>query len=239
MQVMTSRSVSKRTLETMGWLRRIPYLGVLSTPDLQAVAEACSRRRASAGAAIFSEGARPTGVFLILSGRVRVVRTSRDGREQLLHEEGPDATLGEVPVFDGEGYIGSAIAAESCTLLFLPRDVLLAHIERTPIVATRVIQVLSRRVRRFAGLAADLALRGTTERVAAHVLRAATLAGAADVSLSGTRAELAAELGTVREEVSRALSDLRLRGIIDVDRRRIRVRDLPRLRVAAGQRPGD
>jgi CRP/FNR family transcriptional regulator len=90
-------------------------------------------------------------------------------------------------------------------------------------------------VRRFAGLAADLSLRATAERVAAYVLREARRSGNATITLTATREELAAQLGTVREEVSRALGELRERGLIDVDRRRIRIRDLRRLEQAAGE----
>jgi CRP/FNR family transcriptional regulator, dissimilatory nitrate respiration regulator len=238
MAVMTSRPSSRRTASTastatMASLREIPYLADVPDEDLAALADLCSRRQVRAGGSLFTEGAAPTGLFLLLSGRARIVRTSRGGREQVLHEEGPGATLGEVPVFDGEGYVGSAIAVEDCTALFVPRQPLLAVIERNPAAARRVIHVLSRRVRRFALLVADLSLRDTTARVAAHVLREAMRANSDLVPLPQTREQLAAHLGTVREEVSRALSTLRDRGVLDVERRAIRVRDMRRLREIA------
>jgi CRP-like cAMP-binding protein len=237
MAAMRGASVSKRTLERLAWLRRVPYLAGLPDADLARLADACALRDVPAGAAIFEEGAPPTGIFLVVAGRVRVVRRSSRGREQVLHEDGPGATLGEVPVFDGEGYVGAAIAADPCTVLFVPRAPLLAHIEHAPAAAREVIAVLSRRVRRFAGLVADLSLRGATERVAAHVLREAERTGDDTVWLAQTRAQLAAHLGTVREEVSRALSELRDRGILEVEGRRIRICDRRRLRACAGE-PG-
>jgi CRP-like cAMP-binding protein len=232
---MAARSVSKRTQDWVEWLRRIQYLAALPDNHLMKLAAAASLRHVDAGGFIFTEGEAPSGIFLLVSGRAKVVRTSRNGREQVLHEDGPGATLGEVPVFDGEGYVGSAVAVEDCALLFLPREALLSAIDANPGAARCVIAVLSRRVRRFAVLVADLSLRDTTERLAAHLLREVQQAGGDVVSLNGTREELASHLGTVREEVSRGLSELRDRGILAVDRRRIRVLDMPRLRAIAGE----
>jgi CRP-like cAMP-binding protein len=118
--------------------------------------------------------------------------------------------------------------------LFVPRRALLQILEQNPGVAAHVLRVLSGRVRRFALLAADLSLRDTTQRVAAHILRETERAGGNTVALESTREELATRLGTVREEVSRALSQLRDQGILDVAGRRIRVLDAKRLRARAG-----
>jgi CRP/FNR family transcriptional regulator, dissimilatory nitrate respiration regulator len=216
-------------------LRGIPYLTEVAADRLAALAAACSERHLDAEGCLFAEGEPASGIFLLLSGRVKVVRRSRAGREQVLHEEGPGSTLGEVPVFDGQGYVGSAIAVDGCSALFVPRQALLSVIDRHPEVARRVIQVLSARVRRFALLAADLSLRDITQRVAALILREAARTGGDTVSLDATREELASQLGTVREEVSRAFSELRDRGILEVARRRIRILDLKQLRERAGE----
>jgi CRP/FNR family transcriptional regulator, dissimilatory nitrate respiration regulator len=216
-------------------LRGIPYLTEVAADRLATLAAACSERHLDAEGCLFAEGEPASGIFLLLSGRVKVVRRSRAGREQVLHEEGPGSTLGEVPVFDGQGYVGSAIAVDGCSALFVPRQALLNVIDRHPEVARRVIQVLSARVRRFALLAADLSLRDTTQRVAALILREAARTGSDTVSLDATREELASHLGTVREEVSRAFSELRDRGILEVARRRIRILDVEQLRDRAGE----
>jgi CRP-like cAMP-binding protein len=132
-------------------------------------------------------------------------------------------------VFDGAGYLGSAVATEESAVLLVPAAPLLALVERHPAVARRVIQILSARLRRFALLAGDLSFAPVTSRLAAHLLRACAPAGSDVIDLSATRAELAAHLGTVREEVSRALSDLARQGVLEVRGRRVRVLDRTRL----------
>jgi CRP-like cAMP-binding protein len=215
-------------------LRRIPYLAQLSTSELDGLAARSALERVSRGSAAFVEGEPPRGIFLVLEGRIRLLRASAEGRQQVLHEEGPGATLAEVPVFDGGGYVGTALAVEDSVLLFVPRAPLLAALERSPGSALAVIRVLAARVRRFAALVEDLSTRSVAARLAVFLLRESDRLGGPLVELPATRDELAAHLGTVREQASRALSELRRSGIIDLDRRRVRVKDARRLRALAG-----
>ena len=91
-------------------LARVPYLGALPQPAFLRLTDQCELRGLAPGQYLFEEGEAPSGAYLILDGTIRVSRISDDGREQVLHEEGAGATLGEVPAFDGKGYVGTAIA---------------------------------------------------------------------------------------------------------------------------------
>ena len=218
-------------------LRAIPYFAPLAAGDLAALGTRCSMRAFKRGAIVFEEGAQAAGLWVVLAGRVKVVRTSAAGREQVLHAEAPGATLAEVPVFDGGGYVATAIAIDNARLLFVPRSVVLAACRRHADVAVGVIAVLARRVRAFAGLIEDLALRDVTARVAGWLLAEARRGGGDTVELSGTREEIGAQLGTVRELVSRALGRLRVAGVITVRGRTVRVRDAARLAAHAERSP--
>lgn len=215
--------MSKLTPDARAALRRVGYLAALSDKEFRALAERCDVKVLGRRQTLFAEGDMPRGVFLILTGRVRLVRSSSRGREQVLHEEGPGATLGEVPTFDGNGYVGSAVAVEDATLVLVPRDPLLAALSREPRAATEVIRVLAGRVRKFAALAAGLGLRDVIGRLAAFLLEELDRTGQARIDLPHTRDELAAHLGTVREQASRALSELKRRRLIEVDGRKVRV----------------
>ena len=166
-----------------------------------------------------------------------------DGREQVLHEEGPGVTLAEVPVFDGGGYVGSAVAVEAALVLFVPRSPLLDVLKRTPASALGVIHVLASRVRKLAAVVEDLSLRGVTARVASYLCREIERAGGDTLQLRITRDELAAHVGTVREQASRALSQLRADGLIEVRGRTVVILEPEALRLLAGAvvqvRPSD
>jgi CRP-like cAMP-binding protein len=150
------------------------------------------------------------------------------GREQTLHVESAGATLTEGPLFDGGGYVATARAETEARLLFVPRPVILDLCRRRPEVALGVITVLAQRVRAFAAVIEDLALRNVTAASRLLLLTEARRDGNA-VDLSGTREEVALRLGTARELVSRSLSQLRAAGVIVMRGRRVWLTDEPRL----------
>jgi CRP/FNR family transcriptional regulator, dissimilatory nitrate respiration regulator len=100
-----------------------------------------------------------------------------------------------------------------------------------------VIRVLARRVRTFAALVEDLSLRDVTQRTARCLLRESDRAGATSFVLPDTQDVLAAQIGTVREQVSRALSQFRRDGVIELRGRRLRIVDPRRLKTLAGDGP--
>lgn len=215
-------------------ISRIPYLRDLSEVERESLAAASEVRHVGDGACVFSEGDPPEGIFLVLSGRVKLVRRTANGREQVLHEEGPGATLAEVPTFDGGDYLASAVAVGDVSVCLVPRSALLDSVGRNSASTAAVIQILAARVRAFAALAEDLSLRDVTSRLAGYLLR--QLDGTDDsIELAGTRDQVAAHVGTVREQISRSLSSLERQGLIAVEGRRVRLLDRTRLEaVAAG-----
>jgi CRP-like cAMP-binding protein len=161
-------------------------------------------------------------------------QVSPRGREQVLHAEGAGATLSEAPLFDGQGYIASAVAVAPTRLLLVPRDTVLDLCRRRPDVSLAMLEAMARRVRRFAALVEDLAFRQVTERLARHIEAAAVTAGRSlspgvVVDLGLTQEQLAARLGTVRELVSRAFRQLERGGAIKRTRSLVVIRDPERL----------
>ena len=206
-------------------LAGIPYFQALPAAALRRLAARSAVREVRRGERIFEEGAPAEGLFVVIDGRVRIVRMSRSGREQILHSEGPRATLGEVPLLDGGGYVATAIAAEPSRLLYLPREAIIDTCRAHPDVALGIIRVLARRVRTFAGLVEQLSLKDLTARTAALLLAESRAAGSATFDLRATRDELASRLGTVRELVSRSLGRLRTAGVVRVTGRRVTIVD--------------
>jgi len=147
-------------------LGRVGYFRSLPPSRISVLAARCRARTLTAGAALFEEGAPCAGLFIVAAGRIEIRQTSRRGREQVFHTEGPGATLGEGPLFDGGGYIASAVALEPSRVLFLPRAEVRALCRRHPAVALAMLETMARRVRRFAGIVSDLAFHPVTERVA-------------------------------------------------------------------------
>ena len=217
------------TLAPAEALAAIPYFAGLPRSELARLARQGRVRAVARGGRVFDEGAPAEGLWVVLAGRVALVRRSPRGREQVLHTEGPGTALGEAPLFDGEGYVASAVAVDAARVLFLPSAAVLDTCRRHPEVALGILRVLARRVRAFAGLVEDLALRDVTGRLAKFLAGELRRSPGGLLVLPGTREEIAARLGTVRELVSRSLSQLERAGVLTVSGRRVSILDRQRL----------
>ncbi len=209
-------------------LKRVPHFGALPVLELRRLAARCSPRTLRRGEMLFEEGQPCRGLFIVIEGSVEIRQTSLRGREQVFHAEGPGAPLGEAPLFDRGGYIASAVALEPTRVLFLPRADLVDLCRRRPGVALSMLEAMARRVRRFAGIVSDLAFRPVPERLARYLDDAAGSrpgAAGAELDLELTQTQLAARLGTVRELVARAFSQLAASGVIARKRGRVVIRD--------------
>jgi CRP/FNR family transcriptional regulator len=216
-------------------LARVPYFVSLPAGELRRLAGRCTVQGLGPGATLFEEGQPCRGLLVVAEGLVEVGQVSLRGREQVLHTEGPGAALGEGPLFDGGGYIASAVALAPTRVVFLPRAEVVRVCQRHPAVALAMLRAMARRVRHFAGIVSDLAFRPVAERLARHLVAAAAgpLERGTRIELTLTQAQLAARLGTVRELVARAFSQLEAGGVIARDRARITIRDPARLNALA------
>jgi CRP/FNR family transcriptional regulator len=206
-------------------LARVPYFASLPAVELSRLASRCAVRAVGAGEAIFEQGEPCHGLLVVAEGLVEVRQISLRGREQVFHTEGPGAALGEAPLFDGGGYIASAVAVVPARVLSLPRAEVIALCQRRPEVALAILETLARRVRHFADIVGDLAFRPVSERLARYLV--ASVAGPIEpgtcIELALTQAQLAARIGTVRELVARALSELEKSGVIARERARVTI----------------
>jgi CRP/FNR family transcriptional regulator, cyclic AMP receptor protein len=162
---------------------------------------------------------------------VRIFKTSASGREQVLSIDGPGSSVAELPVFDGGNYPASVAAVDEATLLFVSKkdfqELCLTH----PQVALKVLRVVGARLRRLVGIIEELSFTTVRHRLAAFLVRLADREGGRPgsgiaITLPDNNQELASQIGTVRELVSRNLSRLQAEGLIEIDGRKLTIRDL-------------
>jgi len=176
------------------------------------------------GETIFSEGEEGNGFYVGITGRVKIFKLSAEGKEQILHFFGPGDPFGEVPVFTGQHFPANAEAIEESRVLFFPRKSFTDLIRRNPSLALNMLAILSKRLRRFAGLIDDLSLKEVPGRLAAYLLYLSDQnKGSKNLELTITKAQLASLLGTIPETLSRILGKLSGQGLIETDGRRIRI----------------
>ena len=183
---------------------------------------------------IFRKGDHSEGLCIVLTGRVRTVITSAEGREQVLKVFGPGRTFGDIPVFDDEPQPAEAVAVSESTIAFIAQVDLLDLLRRHPDLAIDVIRLFASRLRAYKQMVEDLSLRTVVARVArllvdrAHGTRT-LIEESASSSPEYTQDEIAAMVGSVREVVQRALKTLEHVGLIQMTRGKIQVIDVEAL----------
>jgi CRP/FNR family transcriptional regulator, dissimilatory nitrate respiration regulator len=208
----------------------------LSPQQIARLAEIARQKRFEKGEAIFAEGGEADGFYAVVSGRVKIFKTSLAGREQTLHIFGPGAPFGEVPVFTGRRFPAHAQALEPSRCLFFPKREFLALIRNEPEMVLNILAVLSQRLHRFTAQIEDLSLKEVPERLAGYLLYLSDQGGSTAVRLDIPKGELANLLGTIPETLSRILSRLVQQEVIRMSGSEIAILDEPRLRsIATGE----
>jgi CRP/FNR family transcriptional regulator, cyclic AMP receptor protein len=211
-------------------LGRTALFSGFSESELAFLLERISPRKFSPGQLVFSEGDPCAGLYVVESGSIRIFKSSAGGREQVLSIEGPGGSVAELPVFDGGNYPASAIAIEDTVLLFVSKQDFHALCIAHPEVALKVLRVVGARLRKLVGIIEELSFTTVRHRLSAYLLRLAqkegkTVAQGVEVTLPSNNQELAAQIGTVRELVSRNLSRLQAEGVLKIDGRSLVIRD--------------
>ena len=213
-------------------LKSSPYFSGLNDAALSSLTRYVSEKKADRGEILVYEGEPAEALFLVISGVVKVFKTSADGKEQIFGIIRPGETFNDVPVLSGGKNLISAGAMSPVLLNGIKKKDMETIIKENPQVALNVVHVLSRRVQELVSLVEDFSFRHVSGRVAKILLEYVL-----DVS-SGrprlTQQEMAAMIGTAREMVGRSLKSLEKEGAIRIERNRIVITNQKTLREMAG-----
>ena len=205
------------------FLKSIPYFLGLSLAELDSIRRLVFEKSAERGEIILLEGEPSEALFFVVSGAVKVFKTSAEGKEQILSIVRPGESFNDVPIFDDGPNPASAQAMGPIVLYEIKKSALRATIQNHPQIALNIIKVLAERLRQLMSLVEDLSFRHVIGRVARILLEHAGDGTGPGPRL--TQQEMAAMAGTAREVVSRSLKALEEDGIIRLDRHRIVITD--------------
>lgn len=202
----------------------IPFLRGLDDAALAELAQYAVWREYAPGAILFLEGETAAAIYYLDFGWVKVLKSSLEGREQILRVFGPSETFGELTVFANKSNPATAVALEAVGGWLIPKEAVHQLLSSHPQVALHVIEKISDRVIHLISLVTDLSLRSVEARVA-RLLLAESEENIMPRQRWATQTELAARLGTVPDVLSRALRNLVNDKIIEMNRHEIQILD--------------
>jgi CRP/FNR family transcriptional regulator len=215
--------------QTTAMIRSIPYFFDMGTAELLLVKTLLVERRYDAAQIVFFEDDDCAGLHLLVSGLARIYRISPEGREQVLAVLVPGDSCNEVPAVDGGPNPASCITLEPTVFWVLSRAALDELRRDIPELNDAIVASLAARCRELVQRVYDLSFLSVAARVAQFLIKQS----GPDHSLDRrrwTQEEIAAEVGTVREMVGRAMRHLSEDGLIRLERHRIHIVDHDALR---------
>ncbi len=176
---------------------------------------------------VFVQGAPCEGLFVVLSGVVRLFKASQDGREHVVEVIRAGQSFAEAAVFADIPYPVHADALGPCRLVFLPKEPYLAFLRAHPENLFAMMATLSARMHQLVVKVERLTLSDALQRVAGYLLDMADAQQV--VRLDVTKATLASQLGLTPETLSRSLSTLQAKGLIQMDGSHFTLQDVDAL----------
>jgi CRP/FNR family transcriptional regulator len=205
----------------------------------ESVARLATDRKVPAGQTVVRDGDPADGFYVVLDGKVKVYKLAPDGRQQILHVFGPGQAFGEAAMFAGETFPAFAETLAESRLAFFPRDRFLKGLGENPALAFGLIASLARLCRQLTGLIEQIALTDVAGRLARYLTDLARRKGVPlekgqTVRLDIPKGELARQIGTAPETLSRGLARLAAADLIAVDGKVITFRKAAKLEALAG-----
>lgn len=224
-------------MHTADFLATVPLFKSLAPAEVQAFSQLVREKSYPKGSVILFEDDPGDSLFVVRSGRVKVVLVAEDGREVILGILGVGEHFGELSLIDDQPRSAHVVAMEESTLLVLRREDFRRRVEANPAVAWALLMELSRRLRRADDKIGSLVLLDVPGRIARLLLDAAQEGGSDALEKPLTHQTIAHVIGASRETVSRAMREFVEAGWITTERRKIRIADRAALEKRSQQRP--
>jgi len=218
--------MSASTAISTTMLKSLPMFVGFSPDQLRELATMIMRRAASRGTALMHEGDTADSLYIVISGRLKVMVGEADGKETILSILGPGEFFGEMSLIDDNPRSASVIAIEACELLALTRRDFRKCLVENPVLAMGVMRILVRRLREADRKIASLAMLDVYGRVARLLLdMSENVDGEKIVTKRLPKQDIAKMIGASREMVSRVMKDLQMGGYIEMRGSNIVLRD--------------
>jgi CRP-like cAMP-binding protein len=194
-------------------------LSCCSAPDMEAISQEKVTQHYSAGQTIFGEGARPAGLYCVHGGRVKITKSGRDGKEQIIRLVRSGDVLGYRALVADAAHTTSAVALSDCTVCLIPKRLVGQQLSSNAVFSSAMMQVLATSLGATTERMLHLAYKPVRERLAEALLlllrtyQPAEAAGQ-PFTIAISREDLGALMGTTKETTTRMLSEFKQEGLL-------------------------
>jgi len=216
------------------YLSVVPLFSVLTDEDRARLAQGCRLHRLNRGEMVFRTGEVCNAFHVVIVGQVKLYVSSPSGQEKVIEIVGPGHSFAEAMMFLEMPYILNVQTLCDTLLMSVSKDIVFKEIAQDPRFSLRMLAGISKRLH---GLVQDVegyALRSGAQRLIGYLLRdvediEAATGSVVTVSLPVSKATVASRLSLTPEYFSRVLHELEADGLIEIDKRDIRILDVQRL----------
>ena len=180
------------------------------------------------GQNVFYEGTRPTGMYCMNGGKVKVYKNNVQGKEYIIYISKPGDFLGYRALLSEERYQATATVLEDAKICFIPKESFFEVLQKNPVFMKKVVKAVCHEMGIMEEKLAELAHKSVRERLAANLLMLKESygmegEGSVLIDLALSREDLASIVGTATETVIRLLSEFKSDGLISFEGKKIRV----------------
>jgi CRP/FNR family transcriptional regulator, cyclic AMP receptor protein len=212
------------------FFKKVPFFAGIAPEEISAINEIIIYRKYKKDMIIFLEDEPGEAMFFVKEGKVKISKQSQDGREQILHLLKNGDIFAEVVMMEYSTYPATAQVLEDTTVGMLRKNDFFNFIQKQPKISLNLLKIMSKKMRNAFDLMSDLASKNTNSRVARLLLTLAKDHGEKNqtgyvIDLPVSRTEMANMIGTSRETVTRALSQIKQEGFIEIKKNKIYILD--------------
>jgi len=219
----------------VSFLENVPIFAELEEPELKRIEKLGLRKKYKKGNIVVLEKEMGAALFVIISGKVKIVRTDEDGREVILSIFGPGEFFGEMSLLDGLARSASVVALAKAELFMIHRRDFLKLLQEHPQVAISLLGELTTRLRKADTQIKSLSLKDASGRVANVILMLADdigvfRKGKVEIDELPLQQDMANMAGTSRETVSRMIHQFIREGHLQLDGNKLTINDYEEFR---------
>ncbi|MBU4484943.1 Crp/Fnr family transcriptional regulator, partial [bacterium] len=207
----------------------------LSDESISEIAKITKVKEYAPKSVVFIEDDPADRFYILIDGRVDLIKSTPDGKEQLIRTVKNNEMFAEIVVFSGGRYPAMAIAKMQSKLICFDKKDFIKFIKGHPDVSLKMIGAMSKLLQHLNSLVGKLSLGSVASRLASFIVNRYNETGQTSFDIGMQKQELASELGTIKETLSRNLKKFQKENLIDLKKNQIIVKNINKLEGIASQ----